>query len=109
MIAELREMLKLDELNLNYEIKIADFDGENFSYTVTESDYGAESLLEKVREALDDLLANPECGYIDAYAEDKVRVYQDTGNCENPLQAVHMLLCTFNEVSGIKEVIINEM
>ncbi len=109
MIDELRCMLKLDELSLNYVVKIADFDGENFTYTVTESSCDNDALAEKIKDALEELQEDVECGYIDVYEEGKVGVYQDTGNSADPLQAVHKVLYALNEVPEIKEVIINDL
>lgn len=112
MIAELREILKLDDLKLDYVVKIADFDGECFTFSVRATDGNVKDLYERIKEKMTTYQesADDYVGYIDVHNEhDKVLVYYDTGNVENGLIAVHGLLYAINEVTGVQSVVINEI
>lgn len=112
MIAELREMLGLDDLRLDYVVKIEDFDGENFVFSVRATDNSVNDLYEKIKEKMVNYqqMSAGYAGYIDVYEEqDKVSIYYDTGNVEDGLSAVHGLLYKINEVTGVQSVVINEI
>lgn len=112
MIAELREMLRLDDLRLDYMVKIEDFDGECFVFSVRATDSNVNDLYEKIKEKMTNYQQSAAgcAGYIDVYEEqDKVSVYYDTGNVEDGLSAVHGLLYAINEVTGVQSVVINEI
>ena len=49
MIAELREMLGLDDLKLDYMVKIEDFEGECFVFSVRATDDNVNGLYEKIK------------------------------------------------------------
>lgn len=112
MIAELREMLGLDDLKLDYMVKIENFDGENFVFSVRAEDNNVNDLYEKIKEKLVNYqqVAADYAGYIDVYEEqDKVSIYYDTGNVVDGLSAIHGLLYAVNEVTGVQSVVINEI
>lgn len=112
MIAELREMLGLDDLRLDYMVKIEDFDGECFGFSVRATDENINGLYEKIKDKMSDYqqAADDYVGYIDvSVQQDKVSIYYDTGNVENGLSAVHGLLYAINEVTGVQSVVINEI
>ena len=112
MIAELREMLKLDDLKLNYKVQIADFDGESFTFCIPKTDDNEKDLLEKITEKMKSYQESDDeyDGYLEVYDKpDKVFIYYDTGNVDDPLDALHGLLYAMNEVQGIQSVLINEM
>ncbi len=50
MIPELRDMLRLDDLDLKYDVKIVDFDGESFTYNAKAVDCSVEELSDKWKE-----------------------------------------------------------
>lgn len=110
MITEFRQILGLDNLNLGYKVLIKDFDGENFTFTVTGSD--TNDLYEKVEEKMDEYQQTEENddAYIDvSKKQDKISIYYDTGNVADGLKAVHGLLYALNDVPGIESVVINEL
>ena len=112
MIAELREVLGLDELRLDYVVTIEDFNGECFTFSVRATDDTVKDFYEKIQEKMAEYQqsAVDYAGYIDVYEEqDKVSVYYDTGNVEDGVSAVHGLLYAINEVSGVQSVVINEI
>jgi len=112
MIAELREMLGLDDLSLDYMVKIEDFDGECFTFSVRATDDKVHDLYERIKEKMTQYqqAAEDYVGYIDVNEEqDKVSVYYDTGNVGDGLSAVHGLLYAMNEVTGVQSVVINEI
>ncbi len=112
MIAELRDLLGLDDLRLDYMVTIEDFDGECFTFSVRATDDNVKDLYEKIQEKMAEYQqsAADYAGYIDVYKkQDKVSVYYDTGNVVDGLSAVHGLLYAINEVSGVQSVVINEI
>ena len=112
MIAELREMFGLDDLRLDYMVKIEGFNGESFVFSVRATDDNVNDLYEKIKEKMKNYQqkAAGYAGYIDVYEEqDKVSVYYDTGNVEDGLSAVHGFLYAINEATGVQSVVINEI
>ena len=110
MITELREMLGLDELKLDYKVMIADFDGENFTFTIIESP--TNDLYEKIQEKMHEYQESDDNdgAYINVSKEqDKICIFYDTGNVNDGLRAVHGLLYALNEIHGIESVVINEI
>lgn len=112
MIPELREMLKLNDLKLNYKVQIADFDGENFTFSIKAVDGSEKDLFQRIEEKMK--MYQESCGnyvgYMQVYdKQDKVFIYYDTGNVEDGLSAVHGLLYAINEVANVESVVINEI
>lgn len=110
MITELRQMLGLDDLELNYKVVIENFDGENFTFTVIESN--TNDLYEKIKEKMNEYQETDDNdgAYIDVNKkQDKIYIFYDTGNVNDGLRAVHGLLYALNEISGIEAVVINEL
>ena len=69
MIAELRELLGLDDLKLDYMVKIEDFNGENFVFSIRATDDDVHDSYEKIKEKMTNYqqLAVDYAGYIDVY------------------------------------------
>lgn len=113
MIAELREMLGLDDLRLDYMVTIEDFDGECFVFSVRATSNNVKELYEKIQGKMTEYqqgATDGYAGYIDVNEEqDKVSVCYDTGNVEDGLSAVHGLLYALNDVPGVQSVVINEI
>lgn len=112
MIPELREMLKLNDLKLNYKVQIADFDGENFTFSIKALDGNEKDLFQRIEEKMkmyQESDANY-VGYMEVYdKKDKVCIYYDTDNMEDSLSALHGLLYAINEVENVESVVINEI
>lgn len=113
MIAELREMLGLNDLRLDYMVTIEEFDGECFTFSVRATNDNVKDLYEKIHEKMTEYqkgVADAYAGYIDVNEEqDKVSVYYDTGNVEDGLAAMHGLLYALNEIPEVQSVVINEI
>lgn len=112
MIPELREMLKLNDLKLNYKVQIADFDGENFTFSIKAVDGNEKDLFQKIEEKMKMYQESDDnyVGYMKVYnRQDKVYIYYDTGNVEDGLSALHGLLYAINEVANVESVVINEI
>ena len=110
------EWIKLDKLDLYYEVHLVGFEGENFEYNVYFDGVKAKDKLDEVKAAVDSFAseyndAGIYPGYLDVTVEKgKVFIYQDIGGemYEDENAPIHGLLKALNNVSGIKKVMINE-
>ncbi len=112
MITELRKMLKLDELKLNYAIEIQNFEGESFTFSVRAKDGNTQNIYEMLKEKLEQYQESEgdDIGYMDVSCEsDYVLIFCDLGSAHDEINALHRLLYKIDEVSGIKSVVINEL
>jgi len=112
---ELDSMMGFDKLGLYYDVHIAGFDGENFTYSVYFGDEPDENKLEETRKALSEFLESFDedtfPGYVDVTSEgDKLSVYLDIGNTtpDTENNSIQGILKALNNVSSIKQVIVNE-
>ena len=109
------EILGINQLNLSYNTRVEDFDGENFTYSIYFDDGASEEKKTEVDSAVEGFLSkhsNDYMGYIDvSVVEGKIFIYHDLGGVEpeNNNLAIQELLKALDDVTGIKEVIINEM
>lgn len=109
-------MIGLDELELNYEAHVVGFDGENFDFNIYFEDELTDAKFEETNNAIGEFFKSYNeqeiyLGYLDVLRkENKVFVYLDLGNVEPEYSntAIHGILNTLNNVSGIKTVLINE-
>ena len=108
MIQEFREILGLDNLDLYYPVKVANFDGECLDFFVRAMD-NIEELFEKIQERIANCAALEDC-YTHVSMEDdsRISVFLDTAYSDDPEMSVHTLLNTLAEIPGIQSVIINE-
>lgn len=108
MIPEFREILGLDNLDLYYPVKVADFDGECLDFFVRATD-NVEELFEKIQDKVESCEALEDC-YTHVSMEDdgRISVFLDTAYADDPEMSVHILLNTLAEIPGIQSVIINE-
>lgn len=110
------DILGLEELGLNYETSLEGLDGECFNYGVYFDGCSAESKLDEVSAAVTKAeesfdAPDPYIGYIDVTVEgEKINIFHDLGNVdpESCDAAIHAVLLSLNDVSGIKHVAINE-
>ena len=112
---EFDSMMGFDKLGLYYDVHTAGFDGENFTYSVYFADAPDDSKLEKTRQVVSEFLQSFDeetfPGYVDVTNEgDKLSVYLDLGNTTpgNENISIQGILKALNNVSGIKQVIVNE-
>lgn len=102
-------IMNLKELNLYYEAHCEGIDGENFDFSIYLEDDNADAKIPEISDILNktpDIADN--CSYwdIDKKSDDKISVFIDLGSAEN--DPVPDILKAFNNVSGIKKLIINE-
>lgn len=106
----------IEQLDLNYEAHVAEFDGESFLYSVYFDGGVTDEKVEEIQQVMADYSSQNGdeenyMGYIDVYkGEDQIMIYLDLGGVseENSNVAVTGILNALNSVSGIKSVIINE-
>ena len=92
--------MKIDKLQLNYEAHMVGCDGEMFYYSI---------YFENAVDKACDEFGEDYIGYIDINIKDNiVSIYHDTGNVEDCDSAVRAVLKSLNNVTGIKNVVINE-
>ncbi len=109
-------ILGIDQLDLNYEAHVAEFDGESFLYSVYFDGGVTDEKAEEIQQVMSGYSSQNGdeenyMGYIDIYkGEDQIMIYLDLGGVseENSNMAVTGILNALNSVSGIKSVIINE-
>ena len=103
-----------DKLGLNYSIKMDGIEGECFSYSIYFTGDATDEKLEETRKAVgqfEDSLSGEDdyAGYISvAKSGNKIEIYHDIGNVKNENEAIHGVLKSLNNVSDIKNVIVNE-
>jgi hypothetical protein len=113
---EFDNMMGFDKLELYYEVHMAGFDGENFSYNVYLDKNPDDEKLTEVSHAIGEFFAPYESkeiylGYVNVSKdEDKLSVYLDIGNVKPEYEdvAIKGILKALNNVKGIKLVIVNE-
>ena len=106
----------IEQLDLNYEAHVAEFDGESFLYSVYFDGGVTDEKVEEIQQVMADYSSQNGdeenyMGYIDVYkGEDQIMIYLDLGGVseENCNMAVTGILKALNSVAGIKSVIINE-
>ncbi len=102
----------IDKLELNYEAHMVGCDGEMFYYSIYFEDAVTEAKCEEVSNAVSEACGEDDddyIGYIDIkYEDEMIFVYHDTGNVADCDAAVKIVLKSFNAVTGIKNVVINE-
>ncbi|MBD5096564.1 MAG: hypothetical protein HDT40_06120 [Lachnospiraceae bacterium] len=109
-------MMGFDKLNLYFEVHVAGFDGECFNYSVYLEDGYSDDKLKEIDTAINEFIKpyndkEIDLGYVDVSKEDeKVNIYLDTGNVEpeDIDTAITGIVKALNNVSGIKNVIVNE-
>lgn len=113
---ELDGMMGFDELGLYYEAHIAGIDGECFLYSVYFEDGITDGKFEETDNAIGEFIRpyseqDVYLGYIDvSKLDDKINIYLDLGNVdpEDSDTAIKGILKALNNVTGIKQVIVNE-
>ncbi len=112
---DLAKAMGFDKLGLNYEITMDGIDGECFNYSIFFTDGVTDAKLDEVQKAIgefEDSISGEDddhAGYISVSKSDsKIEIYHDIGNVRNENAAIHGILKAFNNVSGIKKVIVNE-
>ncbi len=104
--------MKIDKLQLNYEAHMVGCDGEMFYYSIYFENAATDENCNEVDNAVDkacDEFGEDYIGYIDINIKDNiVSIYHDTGNVEDCDSAVRTVLKSLNNVTGIKNVVINE-
>lgn len=109
-------MMGFDQLDLYFEVHVAGFDGECFNYSVYLEEGCSDDKLKEINTAINEFIKpyndkDIYLGYIDvSKVDDKVNIYLDTGNVEpeDIDTAIRGILTALNNVSGIKNVIVNE-
>lgn len=116
MLNELDGMMGFDRLGLYYEVHMLGIDGECFYYNVYFDDGLTAARLAEVQSAIDAFLApynekEVYLGYIDVSDnEEKAGIYLDIGGVDpdNANDAIYGVLRALNDVTGIRQVLINE-
>lgn len=113
---ELDGMMGFDELGLYYEAHMAGIDGECLLYSVYFEDNLTDEKFTETDNAIGEFVISYSeqdvyLGYIDVTKlDDKVNIYLDLGNVEpeDSDTAIKGILKALNNVTGIKQVIVNE-
>lgn len=104
--------MKLDKIQLNYEAHMVGYGGEKYCYSIYFENAATDENCNEVDNAVDkacDEFGEDYIGYIDINIKDNiVSIYHDTGNVEDCDSAVRTVLKSLNNVTGIKNVVINE-
>ena len=109
-------MLGLNGLNLYYEAHLAGIEGECFDYSVYFENGVTDEKISEISKAINEFTAPFDekgiyPGYMSVSKEaEKAMVYLDLGNVNPNYEntVIRGILTAFNNVSGIKKVIINE-
>ena len=110
------EMLGLSDMSFTFDLSLEGFDGECFSYSIYFDGYKPEDKKEEIDAAIEEAVKefggnDNYIGYIDVSIDgNKVFVYHDLGGVEPDYcnRAIQCVLQAFNDINGIKNIIINE-
>lgn len=110
---ELDSMFKFRELGLNFEVHVADLDGECFIYNVYFDEKITDEKTAEVSSAIDEWSVSygedAYLGYISVTKEaDKVTIFLDLGGADDCDESIYGIVKALNNVKGVQSVIIGE-
>lgn len=104
--------MKLDKIQLNYEAHMVGYGGEKYCYSIYFENDATDENCNEVDNAVDkacEEFGEGYLGYIDINIKDNmVTIYHDMIDVEDCYSAIKIILKSLNNVTGVKNVVINE-